>query len=175
MSSLVLVCCLALGQLTAQPADVDERHAFDFLVGTWELEQRIDIAHNRSERGDDRYVFRQPIRGGAIEASWRFNRGTEGKPDIAEAIYVSGYHTPSKAWSFYYVSERSAQHWLGRRTGQTWYFYFDEPFQFDGRTAIQRQWWERDGDARVKRHFENSYDQGKTWHLVTTAVLRRVG
>jgi hypothetical protein len=175
MTTLLLIGCLALGQPAALSVDADERRAFDFLVGAWELEQRIDVAHGRTERGDDRYVFRQPIRGGAIEASWRFNRGTQDKPDIAEAIYVSGYHTPSKAWSFYYVSERSAQHWAGRKSGPNWYFYFEEPFQFDGRTAIQRQWWERDGDTRVKRHFENSYDQGKSWQLVMTAVLRRAG
>ena len=62
----------------------------------------------------------------------------------------------------------------GRKAGSTWYFYFDEPFDYEGRTAVQRQWWERSGD-RIKRHFENSYDNGQTWVLVMTAVLRRVG
>ena len=173
MTSLITVLC-ALCALAQSPADVDERRAFDFLVGTWVLEQRIDVVKGTSEASGDRYTFTQPIPGGAISATWRFNRGTEAKPDITEALYVSGYHNPSKSWSFYYVSERSAQYWKGRKTGSTWYFYFDEPFEYEGRTAEQRQWWERSGD-RIKRHFENSYDNGQTWVLVITAVLRREG
>ena len=166
--------CVAVLCLVSLPAAASEREAFDFLVGTWTLEQRIDRVRGTSEAGDDRYVFRQPIRGGAIEATWRFNRGTAEKPDIAEALYVSGFHDPSRTWSFYYVSERSAQHWHGRKTDGHWYFYFDEPFDYEGRRAVQRQWWEPVAKDRVNRHFENSYDGGRTWTQVMTAVLRRV-
>ena len=158
--------------MTAQtPAD---RDAFAFLVGSWERERRLDVVKGTSETGSDRYEFRQPIPGGAIQAVWRFNRGTTEKPDWTEALYVSGYHNPSKSWSFYYVSERSAQYWAGRRSGDRWYFYFDEPFDYQGRTAVQRQWWERLDDQRIQRHFENSYDAGKTWQLVMTAQMIKV-
>jgi hypothetical protein len=171
MTAVLFTICAALLQPVG---DADERRAFEFLVGTWELQERIDRTRGTSERGTDRYVFEQPIRGGAITGRWRFNRGTEAKPDIAEAVYVSAYHGPSQAWSFYYASERSAQYWTGRKSSQTWYFYFDEPFEYEGRTAIQRQWWEPSGSNQIKRHFENSYDGGKTWTLVMTAVLRRM-
>ena len=169
MTALVTVLCL----LGGQTIDASDRTAFDFLVGTWELDERIDHIRKTIERGDDRYVFRQPIRGGAIEAAWRFNRGTRDAPDYADAIYVSGYHDPSKRWSFYYVSERSAQSWQGRRADGRWYFYFDEPFEYEGRTAVQRQWWEPVDAATVRRHIENSYDGGQTWNPVVTSVLRR--
>ena len=102
---MALVFCGA-----AQNADqVDERNAFAFLTGVWELQERIDLTAGTKETGQDRYEFRQPIPDGAIDARWRFNRGTESAPDWAEALYVSGFHGPSKAWSFYYVSERSAR------------------------------------------------------------------
>ena len=150
-----------------------DRDAFSFLIGTWELESRLDVAKGTTEAGTDRYEFRQPIRGGAIQATWRFNRGSEAKPDWADALYVSGYHDSTKSWSFYYVSERSAQHWVGRKAGDRWYFYFDEPFDYEGRRAVQRQWWERVEANRIRRHFENSYDGGKTWQLAVSATLRR--
>lgn len=168
---MLVVCGVAIVPASALQGD---RNAFAFLAGTWELEQRINHENGATERGADRYEFTQPIPGGALYGRWRFNRGTEAKPDWAEALYVSGYHDPSKQWSFYYVSERSAQYWQGRKSGNTWYFYFDEPFPYEGKQAIQRQWWEPASVNRVKRHFENSYDNGKTWKLVMTAVLRKV-
>jgi hypothetical protein len=167
------VLCLQLCVLAGQTPTASDRTAFDFLVGTWELGERIDHARRTTERGDDRYVFRQPIRGGAIEATWRFNRGTRDKPDYADALYISGYHEPSSSWSFYYVSERSAQHWRGRQANGRWYFYFDEPFEYEGRKAVQRQWWEPVDATSIRRHIENSYDDGHTWTPVVTSVLRR--
>jgi len=173
----LLFCVLfvaVLGGSVAASAQENEREAFAFLAGTWELEERIDHDRRTRERGSDRYEFEQPIAGGALAGRWRFNRGSEAKPDWARALYVSGYHDASRSWSFYYVSERSAQYWLGRKSGGTWYFYFDEAFEYQGKKTIQRQWWERVSPDQVKRHFEHSYDNGKTWQLVLTAVLRRV-
>jgi hypothetical protein len=86
------------------------------------------------------------------------------KPDITEALYVSGYHNPSKSWSFYYVSERSAQFWKGRKSLRVRRAYSHAAAVVG---TVRRQ-----NQTSLREFF---YDNGQTWVLVMTAVLRRAG
>ena len=140
------IAALAFCGALQNAGDADGHKAFAFLTGVWELQERIDLTRGTKETGQDWYEFRQPIGSGAIEACWRFNRGTESAPDWANAIYISAPRNTG----------------LGEKTGAVSDFYFDERFDYNGRQAVQRQWWEPAGENRLNRHFKNSYDGGET-------------
>jgi hypothetical protein len=161
------------GRLQTDPAIADDdRRAFEFLVGRWRLEERVDHVKKTSERGgNDIYDFKQALPSGAISATWHFNRRTAADPDYTDALYISGYHNSSKRWSFYYLSEQSAQYWPGEKMSGVWYFAFETTV--DGKPWKQRQWWEPVSREMIKRHFDNWDFQRRTWTPTATAVLVR--
>lgn len=171
--------CIVLGILlltamkTAAAAQVPDsatsRHAFDFLLGSWQVTSRI-TADSVEKSAGETYRFERALGGVVIEGDWRFNRGTRDKPDWADAVYYSAYNPRDSTWSFYYVSPRSAQYWPGKYSDGRW--YFTQRFTLEGTPMLQRQWWEPVNDSTIHRHIDNTPDEGKTWTLMTI-VLRR--
>lgn len=153
------------------PLSSPERRAFAFLVGTWNLHERRDLVKGTAERGNDSYEFVEGP-GGSLVSTWRFNRRTTADPDYANARYISGFNNSTQAWSFYYVSEQSAQYWPGEKIDGVWYFTYETIV--DGKPWKQKQWWTPDGPDRVQRHFANWDFDTKTYkELFTTILVRR--
>jgi hypothetical protein len=136
------------------------RRVFDFLIGSWRVTSYQDTAGVRASEGET-YTFEKNLNGVLISGRWHFNRGSPEKPDFTDAVYYSGYDNRSRIWNFYYVSPQSAQYWPGELKDGRWYFI--NTFRLEGRTLVQRQWWEPVDQVTVRRHIENSWDDGATW------------
>lgn len=148
----------------------EEKKYFDFLFGKWVIE-KSETPSGTTHGGDDVYEFRKALNGNAISAEWYFNRGTKDKPDYANAMYFSAFNISTKTWSFYYVSEKSAQYWEGRKENGRWVFY--KEFTVDGERFLQRQEWQFQDQSTVLRKIENSKDGGKTWTSYLFTLKRK--
>jgi hypothetical protein len=172
LSGLVLVVAFA-GSVSAQAAadtsTARARQAFDFLIGTWRVATYEDSTGVRESTGET-YTFERDLAGVLISSRWHFNRGTPEKPDFTDAVYYSAYDPTSRAWTFYYVSSRSAQFWPGELREGRWYFL--KRFVVEGRNLLQRQWWEPVDAATVRRHIENSWDDGAIWAQFVITLKR---
>jgi hypothetical protein len=146
------------------------RKAFDFLIGTWNVESMTDSGGKTTPGKGEIYRFEKQLSGVLLVGYWHFNRGTAAEPDFVDAVYYSGFDNTRRMWSFYYVSPQSAQYWPGQRDGRRWYFFNE--FTIDGQVTLQRQSWERVDERTVHRVIENSTDRGGTWKRWTW-VLRR--
>jgi hypothetical protein len=156
---------------TSQPSNKEiqeEKRFFDFLIGEWKIE-RAETPEGVEIRDDDVYKFSKVIDGNGILAEWFFNRGTKAKPDYANAMYLTAFDTFSKNWSFYYISEKSAQWWEGRKENGQWVFYKE----FPGEGLLQRQAWKLRDRSTVIRVIENSKDGGKSWATYQFVLKRR--
>jgi hypothetical protein len=147
-----------------------EKRFFDFLIGEWTIE-RAETPGGVEIRGDDVYKFSRVLDGNAILADWHFNRGTKAKPDYAHAMYITAFDTSSMAWTFYYVSEKSAQFWEGRKESSQWVFYKD--FTSAGENLLQRQSWKLKDASTLVRVIENSKDGGKSWETYRFILKRK--
>ena len=149
-----------------------ERRVFDFLIGDWVIE-KSETPKGTEVGGDDEYKFERILDGSGIMANWHFNRGTKAKPDYTNAIYVSAFDNSTKVWSFYYVSERSAQWYEGRKENGEWFFY--KKLLVNGQDLLQRQEWKLKDQSTLLRTIENSSDGGKTWIMGVVYTLKRKG
>lgn len=155
------------------PASRPDTAAFRYLLGNWSV-----VSHRRGDQpaqpgvGETLHFAPAPA-GVGLVSHWRMNRGTAAQPQMTEALYVLGYDPPSSRWSFYFVSERSAQYYEGRLDGARWYFY-REYVATGGERMLQRQSWSRIGPTEVRRTIEDSPDAGVTWTVVYEGVLRRI-
>jgi hypothetical protein len=84
-------------------------------------------------------------------------------------MYLTAFDTFSKNWSFYYISEKSAQWWEGRKENGQWVFYKE----FPGEGLLQRQAWKLRDRSTVIRVIENSKDGGKSWATYQFVLKRR--
>jgi hypothetical protein len=147
-------------QAAADTSTAQARKAFDFLIGSWRVATYEDSTGVRASTGET-YTFEKALNGVMISSRWHFNRGSPEKPDFTDAVYYSGYDNTSRIWNFYYVSPRSAQYWPGELREGRWYFF--NRFVVERKPLLQRQWWESVDSATVRRHIDNSWDNGVSW------------
>ena len=147
-----------------------ERKFFDFLIGEWVIE-KADTPNGTELRSDDTFNFKRAVDGGGIVSEWYFNRGTKAQPDYARATYVSAFDNSTKTWSFYYVSEKSAQYWEGKKENGQWVFY--KKFMVNGEELLQRQSWVAKDASTLLRKIENSKDGGKSWAVNVFTYKRK--
>ena len=170
MKTTVILLLIALPPLSchAQSAQEEKRY-FDFLIGTWQLESNVSFG--KPGTGDDTYKFSLDLNGHAINSEWRFNRGTNDKPEIVNARYYSAFDITKNIWTFYYISEKSAQYWEGKKEDGQWNFY--QTFSDAGQPRLQRQTWLAEGKDKIVRVISNSRDGGKTWSEDFRGVFKR--
>ncbi|QDZ06342.1 hypothetical protein FPZ24_01700 [Sphingomonas panacisoli] len=166
---LIAVASPAFGQTASNTGSANPRAAFDFLLGEWQVQP----ADGTAPRPDLYYRFSKPAETPVIAGDWKFDRGVAGKPDIAVGKYYSGYDNTTATWSFYYVSDRSAQAWPGTLKDGTWYFEHD--FMADGKPFHQRQWWEIVDQRTIRRHIENTAENGAAPPGVVITLVKRSG
>ena len=173
LSRLLLILLATPGGVRAQaPADtssIQARQAFDFLIGSWQVATYEDSMGIRASSGET-YTFDKTLNGVVISGQWRFNRGSPEKPDFTDAVYYSAYDNISHNWTFYYVSPRSAQYWPGEFRDGRWYFI--NRFVIEGKPLLQRQWWEPVNATTLRRHIDNSWDDGQTWVPFVITLVR---
>jgi hypothetical protein len=173
---LLILLALPLAAANAQaPADtaiVQARKAFDFLIGSWRVATYEDSLGVRASTGET-YSFEKTLNGIMIAGQWHFNRGSPEKPDFTDAVYYSAYDNISRKWNFHYVSPRSAQYWPGEFKDGRW--YFTNRFAVDGKPLLQRQWWEPVNATTLRRHIDNSWDDGRTWAPFVITLVRHSG
>ena len=153
----------------ADTSAAQARKAFDFLLGSWRVATYEDSTGVRESTGET-YVFEKALNGVMIASRWHFNRGSPEKPEFTDAVYYSGYDNRTRIWNFYYVSPQSAQFWPGELVEGRW--YFKNRFVIDGKPLLQRQWWEPVDATTIRRHIENSWDNGTTWRPFIITLKR---
>lgn len=166
---LILCIWMAYAVHANAQSIAEEKRYFDFLIGEWKMESKIQWG--KSGTGEDTFQFERDLDGHAIISKWNFNRGTSDKPDIVSARYFSGFDTFKNIWTFYYVSNLSAQYWEGKKENGQWNFY--KTFLDDGKPRLQRQTWLPDGKDGLIRIISNSIDNGQTWSEDFRGVFRR--
>ena len=157
-------------QVAADASTVLARKAFDFLIGSWRVDTYEDSTGVRASVGET-YTFETGLDGVMISSRWHFNRGSPEKPDFTDAVYYSAYDNTSGIWNFYYVSPRSAQFWPGELKDGRWYFF--NRFTVEGKPLLQRQWWEPVDSNTIRRHIDNSWDDGLRWQPFIITLKRR--
>jgi hypothetical protein len=170
MPHVVLPARSAAQVVQADTAMERARHAFDFLVGQWQV-AFVESDTTRRPSVGETYMFDRVLTPGTLGGRWHFNRGTPDKPDFVDALYYSAYDNASRAWSFYYISPQSGQAWPGREDQGRWNFVRE--FTISGVRTWQRQWWESVSADTIRRHIEASRDSGATWTPAVTITLRR--
>ena len=169
---LFIICVCATGFCFGQqePDSLTERDRkfFDFLIGSWKISSR-QMDSTTTYGGEDIYTFNK-IFAGAINSNWHFNRGTKEKPNIVDAHCYIAYNNLTRNWSFYYISDLSAQYYDGRKENGNWFFY--RSFNFgNGNKFLQRQYWKLVNQKTLERHTENSHDNGENWKSFSISTL----
>jgi hypothetical protein len=167
-TALALLIAISVLQGYSQSTQEEKRY-FDFLIGTWQLESYVSFG--KSGTGDDTYKFSLDLSGHAINSEWHFNRGTVDKPEVVHARYYSAFDISKSVWTFYYISEKSAQYWEGKKEDGQWNFY--QNFSDNGQPRLQRQTWIAEGKDILIRVISNSRDGGKTWSEDFRGVFKR--
>lgn len=169
---LLVTPIICNAQMEPDSITTKDRKFFDYLPGKWKIasfQKDSTITYG----GDDIYEFNIELPG-ALSSKWHFNRGTKEKPSFADAFCYMAYNNLTRNWSFYYISNLSAQYFDGQKSGNNWYFYRS----FDlgkGNKFIQKQYWILLDPKTLERHTENSYDDGKTWKPFSISVLSKQG
>lgn len=144
------------------PCSAPEYHAFDFWLGSWNIDQEIIQtdgtyihlpAENRVETAVGGCALVEHWRG-LVQFSWEGMTA----PDSLYGLSVRSYDPQSKAWSIY---------WLGSRHPS-----FGRPFVGgfeDGRGTFEQHGQRPDGTATLSRIvFEPVSADTVEWHLDTT-------
>jgi hypothetical protein len=133
----------------AEPCAAPEFRQFDFWAGTWDVQD-----------ADGKFAGRNSItleeRGCVLVERWKSASGGTG-------LSINYYDPRAKAWT---------QNWVGLGLILTMTGGFRDgsmamqgPLQYlaDRRVTLLRGTWTQLKDGRVRQHFEESADDGKTW------------
>ena len=156
-----LMPLLAFSALVAQQATlrVPEQRQFDFWLGDWEVSDpsgRV-VGHNRIEA----------ILGGkVIQEHWRGAKGSSGTS-------LNAYLPGRRAWHQTWVDDQGEVLELsGGLVGASMVLEGRTPTgQGDRRERIS---WTPLPDGRVRQHWEQSLDGGRTWTTAFEGVYRRL-
>lgn len=158
------------------PQATDGRHDFDFLFGTWSVQNRR--LARRLQGSTDWQSFE------AREEVWPVLGGL-GNMDRFQAIFPDGrplegmtlrFFDPSaQTWSLYWVDDRSGQlqpPLVGRFKGSRGEFFGEDTF--DGRPIRVRFIWQV--VSPTEAHWEQAFsvDAGRTWETNWTMRMTRV-
>ncbi len=164
--------------LTPQPATVqDGRHDFDFLFGTWTVHNRR--LARRLAGCEDWQTFQAtqeawPVLGGLGNMDRLRADFPDGRP--LEGLTMRFFDPLAKAWSIYWVDDRSFQLQppvMGRFTGNQGTFYGED--RFEGRPIRVRFIWTV--VSGIEAHWEQAFseDGGATWETNWTMRFLREG
>ena len=167
--TVILTAPICAQSSNAPPQDTA---AFRYLIGEWNV-----ITHRRGDgsaepASGETLRFTPAPAGVGLVSYWRMNRGSVTHPEMTDAVYILGYDRPSARWSFYFLSDRSAQFYDGKYDDNIWHFY-REYLTPAGVRMLQRQSWRRISATKVRRMIEDSPDSGATWVFVYEGVLDR--
>jgi hypothetical protein len=152
---------VATAQPSAPPCAAGAFRQFDFWVGTW------DVADPDGKPAGRNRITREQLDCVVVERWTSVNGGTG---------MSMNYYDPA--------ADRWTQHWVGlglflTMTGglRGTEMVLEGPLQYvgQGRVTILRGVWTPLSDGRVRQHFVESADEGKTWTEWFDGYYRRVG
>ncbi|HUP21225.1 MAG TPA: hypothetical protein VM778_14910 [Gemmatimonadota bacterium] len=151
-AALALLAMLATAvRSPAQEAAADSAW-YDFWPGAW---YRIEDGE-RAEAPT--FVVRRDVRPAAFLEEWRLT--IDGEPSRSTGYRV--WDAAAGRWTFFWSSDRGhVQLWEGRKVNGIW--GIERPFEQEGRRFVSRQSWIPEGPDQVRRVFERSIDEGRTW------------
>lgn len=134
---------------TLKPCDREIFRQFDFWVGQWEVKDQ-----NGQMAGRNEITAEQG--GCVILERWRSASGRTG-------MSMNYYEPRSRRWKQHWVSPELILEMSGGLEGSS--MILEGPMQYLGqdRTTTLRGTWTPLPDGRVRQHFVESKDGGKTW------------
>lgn len=143
-------CAVQAGEEAAsKPCDQMHFHEFDFWVGEWEVRDETGqlAGHN---------TITSEQAGCVIVERWRSVAGNDG-------MSMNYYEPRSGRWKQNWISPDLILEMSGGRQGND--LVLEGPLQYLGknRTTVLRGIWTPLPDGRVRQHFIESQDGGKTW------------
>jgi hypothetical protein len=156
---ILVVCCVgAAGTLSAQtsapPAASPEMKHYDFWPGTW-----ARIVKGEPDPTASTFVVRRGVHPASFEEDWRL---VDDAGVVRASRAIRAWDQIGRRWMFVWVSDNALfQVWEGRKVGDRWYIVRE--FEVDGQRFLSRQAWWPEGQDRVVRISEHSFDGGSTW------------
>lgn len=161
------VCLLTLSahaQTDAAMTESDDTHYFDFWPGTW-----VEVVDGEPDPGATRFTVRRSVHAAAFEEEWRLVYGGEAH----ESVALRAWDQVNERWMFTWVSDNGLfQVWEGVEVGEDWYIVRE--FEIDGETFLSRQAWIPEGEDKLVRVMERSFDGGETWKTRSRTVFRSI-
>jgi hypothetical protein len=133
----------------AGPCDADPFRQFDFWAGHW-------VVKNVSGREVGRNSIQLEQRGCALIERWMSAEGNTG-------VSLNFYDPGARTWRQHWISPGTVLAMQGGLVDGA--MVLEGPLQYvkEGRTTLLRGTWTPLPDGRVRQHFVESADQGKTW------------
>jgi hypothetical protein len=154
VSSTVAIAAAALAQTASPPAPSPEMKYYDFWPGTW-----VRVVNGRADTDASRFVVRRGVHSAAFEEDWRLvsDPGT-----VSTSRAIRAWDQIGRRWMFVWISDNALfQVWEGQKVGDRWYIV--KEFEIDGKRFLSRQAWWPEGQDRLIRVSERSFDGGATW------------
>jgi hypothetical protein len=157
----VLTCSLAIAapvvaQTSAPPTPSPEMRFYDFWPGRW-----AKIVDGRPDPKASTFTVERGVHPASWEETWRL---VDAAGVVSNSRAIRAWDQVGKRWMFVWVSDNALfQVWEGRKVGERW--YIEREFEVDGKRFRSRQAWWPEGEDRVARVSERSFDGGATWQL----------
>ena len=156
LGSCVAVAAAVLAQTDAPPAASPEMKYYAFWPGTW-----VRVINGRPDGNASSFVVKRSVHAASFDEDWRLvtDAGT-----VSTSRAIRAWDQVGKRWMFVWISDNALfQVWDGQKVGDRWYIVRE--FEIEGKRFLSRQAWWPDGQDRVVRVSERSFDGGATWQL----------
>lgn len=155
---------LAIGQTDAPMQESVAAHYFDFWPGTW-----VEVVDGKPDLAATKFMVRRSVHYAAFEEEWRLVYGGEAH----ESVALRAWDQVNERWMFTWVSDNGLfQVWEGVKVDGDW--YIQREFEVNGETFLSRQAWIPDGEDRLVRVMQRSFDNGKSWQTRSSTNFERV-
>ena len=145
----------------AGPCDAGAYRAFDFWVGEW-------VVRHESGQEVGRNSIQPEQRGCALVERWTSADGSTG-------VSLNFYNPVTRVWTQQWVSPGAVLRMTGGLVDGA--VVLEGPLHYlkDGRATRLRGTWTPLPDGRVRQHFVESTDEGKTWTDWFDGYYSRIG
>ena len=143
----------AIAQTDAPFEPSVDTHYFDFWPGTW-----VEVVDGVPDTTATRFEVRRSVNPASFIEHWiQVYDGAE-----HASVALRGWDQVQEKWLFTWMSDNALfQMWDGQKIDGHWYIV--KEFTINGTTLISRQAWIPDGENRLVRVMERSFDRGETW------------
>ncbi|HUP42741.1 MAG TPA: hypothetical protein VM599_05975 [Thermoanaerobaculia bacterium] len=150
-------------QTDAPMAESEDTRYFDFWPGTW-----VEVVDGKPDPSATKFTVRRSVHPAAFEEDWQLHYGG----GTHAAVGLRAWDQVAKRWMFTWVSDNGLfQVWEGVEVGDDWYIVRE--FEVEGEAFLSRQAWIPEGEDRLVRVMERSFDDGRTWQTRSRTSFQR--